>query len=75
MATDLGGEVSVKTKPLEMDTENLRKTNDTHLLEAVLKAEREGEREREKERERERERERDQERSGRERGGRRKERV
>ena len=51
MAADLGGEVGVETKPLEMDTENFRKTNDTHLLEAVLKADREKGRERVREEE------------------------
>ena len=45
VTTDLGGEVSVKTKSLQMDTEDLRKTNNTHLFKAILKAER-GERER-----------------------------
>ena len=48
MATDLGGEVSVKTKSLQMDTENLRKMNNAHLFQAVLKA---GGRGRERERE------------------------
>ena len=44
MATNLGREVRVKTKSLQVDTEHLRKTNDTHLFKAVLEAERERER-------------------------------
>ena len=53
MAADLGGKVGVETEPLEMDTQNFRKTNDTHLFEAIRKAERERQREGERERERE----------------------
>ena len=38
MAADLGGEVCVKAKPLEMNTQHFWQTNYTHLLHAVLKA-------------------------------------
>ena len=38
MAADLGGEVSVEAKPLEVDTENLGKPYYAHLFEAVLEA-------------------------------------
>ena len=39
MTTDLGREVRVETKPLQVDTEHLRKMHNAHLLDAVLETE------------------------------------